>query len=216
MVNAGAVRGHSELEAFVGLPYRLHRGSTVWSPPLRRDVRALLDPARNPFFDHAERELFLARLGGRVVGRIAAISDRLHDETHGDRVGFFGFFESVDDPAVARALFDAANDWLRARQRDTLRGPVSPSINDEAGLLVDGFETPSVLMMPHNPRYYPALVERGLPQGQGPPGLPEHRHSAAAAPRRGDGRRPAALRGDVPHQRAHADGLRGLQDLPHI
>ena len=76
-----------------------------------------------------------------------------------DRVGFFGFFESVDDPAVAGALFDAAAAWLRARGRDTLRGPLNPSINDEAGLLVDGFDTPSVLMMPHNPRYYPALVE---------------------------------------------------------
>jgi GNAT superfamily N-acetyltransferase len=156
---AAPVRGRSDLEAFVELPYRLHRGLPGWTPLLRRDVRATLDPARNPFFDHAERELFLARRGGRVVGRIAAIHDRLHNETHRDRVGTFGFFESVDDPGVAGALFDAAAAWLRGRQRDTLRGPLSPSINDEAGLLVDGFDTPSVLMMPHNPRYYPALVE---------------------------------------------------------
>ena len=156
---AARVRGRSDLEAFVALPYTLHRGLAGWTPLLRRDVRTTLDPARNPFFDHAERELFLARRDGRVVGRIAAIHDRLHDETHGGRVGFFGFFESVDDPAVACALFDAAAGWLRRRQRDTLRGPLNPSINDEAGLLVDGFETPSVLMMPHNPRYYPALVE---------------------------------------------------------
>ncbi|HSD66393.1 MAG TPA: N-acetyltransferase [Vicinamibacteria bacterium] len=153
------VRGRSDLEAFVALPYALHRGLPGWTPLLRRDVRAVLDPARNPFFDHADRQLFLARRGGRVVGRVAAIHDRLHDQTHGDRVGFFGFFESVDDPAVARPLFDAAAEWLRGRQRDTLRGPLNPSINDEAGLLVDGFDTPSVLMMPHNPPYYPALVE---------------------------------------------------------
>jgi GNAT superfamily N-acetyltransferase len=153
------VRGRSDLEAFVALPYDLHRRLPGWTPLLRRDVRAVLDPARNPFFGHAERQLFLARRGGRVVGRVAAIHDRLHDETHGDRVGFFGFFESIDDPGVAGALFDAAAEWLRGRQSDTLRGPVSPSINDEAGLLVEGFETPSVLMMPHNPRYYPALVE---------------------------------------------------------
>src|SRR5512145_1542051 len=125
------VRGRSDLEAFVAFPYELHRGLAGWTPLLRRDVRTTLDPARNPFFDHAERELFLARRGGRVVGRIAAIHDRLHDETHGDRVGFFGFFESVDDPTVAGGLFDAAAGWLRARQRDTLRGPLSPSINDE-------------------------------------------------------------------------------------
>jgi GNAT superfamily N-acetyltransferase len=155
----GTVRGRADLAAFVALPYHLHRGLPGWTPLLRRDVRAVLDPARNPFFGHAERELFLARRGGRVVGRIAAIHDRLHNETHGDRVGIFGFLESVDDPAVAGALFDAAAVWLRGRQRDTLRGPLSPSINDEAGLLVDGFETPSVLMMPHNPPYYPALVE---------------------------------------------------------
>lgn len=153
------VRGRSDLAAFVALPYELHRTLPGWTPPLRRDVRASLDPARNPFFDHAERQLFLARRGGRVVGRVAAVHDRLHDEVHRDRVGFFGFFESVDDPGVAGALLDAAAAWLRGRGRDTLRGPVSPSINDEAGLLVDGFETPSVLMMPHNPRYYPALVE---------------------------------------------------------
>jgi len=153
------VRGRADLESFVALPYRLHRRLPGWTPLLRRDVRATLDPARNPFFDHAGRELFLARRGGQVVGRIAAIHDRLHNETHGDRVGVFGFFESVDDHGVAGALFDAASAWLHERQRDTLRGPLSPSINDEAGLLVDGFETPSVLMMPHNPRYYPALVE---------------------------------------------------------
>jgi GNAT superfamily N-acetyltransferase len=153
------VRGRSDLEEFVALPYRLHRRLPGWTPLLRRDVRAVLDPARNPFFDHAERELFLARRGGAVVGRVAAIHDRLHNETHADQVGFFGFFETIDDPDVAGALFDAAAAWLRERGRDALRGPLNPSINDEAGLLVDGFETPSVLMMPHNPRYYPALVE---------------------------------------------------------
>ena len=153
------VRGRSDLEAFVALPYRLHRGLPGWTPLLRRDVRTVLDPARNPFFDHAERQLFLARRRGRVVGRVAAIHDRLHNETHADHAGFFGFFETVDDPDVAGALFDAAAAWLRGRGRETLRGPLNPSINDEAGLLVDGFETPSVLMMPHNPRYYPALVE---------------------------------------------------------
>ena len=155
----GTARGHRGREAFVALPYELHRDLPGWTPPLRRDARAVLDPARNPFYDHAERELFLARRGGRVVGRIAAIHDRLHEATHRDRVGFFGFFESVDDPAVAIALIEAAAGWARGRGRDTLRGPVNPSINDEAGLLVDGFDTPSVLMMPHNPCHYPALLE---------------------------------------------------------
>ena len=152
-------RGRSDTAAFVGLPYELHPRDPGWTPMLRRDARALVDPARNPFYAHADRELFLARLDGRVVGRIAAIHDRLHNETHADRVGFFGFFETIDDPTVSGALFAAAEAWLRARGRDTLRGPVNPSMNDEAGLLVDGFSTPSVLMMPHNPPYYPVLVE---------------------------------------------------------
>jgi GNAT superfamily N-acetyltransferase len=153
------VGGRSDLDAFIALPYRLHRHDPGWTPMLRRDVRALLDPARNPFFEHAEAQLFLARSGGRVVGRIAAIQDRLHNETRADRVGFFGFFESEDAAAVAGTLFSAAAEWLRARGSDAMRGPVNPSMNDEAGLLVDGFDTPSVLMMPHNPRRYPALFE---------------------------------------------------------
>jgi GNAT superfamily N-acetyltransferase len=152
-------RGRRDRAAFVALPYELHRALPGWTPMFRRDARAVLDPERNPFFDHAERELFLARRERRVVGRIAAIHDRLHRETHRDRVGFFGFFECVNDPEVAQALLDAAAGWLDGRGCEALRGPFNPSINDEAGLLVDGFDTPSVLMMPHTPPYYPALVE---------------------------------------------------------
>jgi GNAT superfamily N-acetyltransferase len=122
-------------------------------------VAALLSRTRNPFFEHAEAEYFLAERDGEVVGRVAAISNRLHNETHGDRVGFFGFFETVDDQAVADALLVAAADWCGTHGHDTLRGPTSFSVNDECGLLVDGFETPPTLMMPHNPRYYVHLLE---------------------------------------------------------
>ncbi|HEY4648340.1 MAG TPA: hypothetical protein VIG95_04500 [Gemmatimonadales bacterium] len=124
-------------------------------------MEALLSRSKNPFFEHADAEYFLAERDGAVVGRIAAISNRLHNETHGDRVGFFGFFECIDDQAVADALFQAAGDWCRALGHDTLRGPASFSVNDECGLLVDGFDTPPTLMMPHNPRYYISLIERG-------------------------------------------------------
>ncbi len=127
---------------------------------MRRDVHTLLSRSKNPFFEHAEAEYFLAERGAEVVGRIAAISNRLHNETHGDRVGFFGFFEAVNDQAVADALFAAAADWCRARGHDVLRGPASFSVNDECGLLVEGFEAPPTLMMPHNPRYYVELLER--------------------------------------------------------
>jgi GNAT superfamily N-acetyltransferase len=127
---------------------------------LRRDVAALLSRTKNPFFEHAEAEYFVADRGSDVVGRIAAISNRLHNETHGDRVGFFGFFESVDDQEVADALFETAAAWCRERSHDVLRGPTSFSVNDECGLLVQGFETPPALMMPYNPAYYIGLLER--------------------------------------------------------
>ena len=156
---ASAVRGARDLSAFVAFPYRLHRGDPLWTPPLRRDVRAALSRRRNPFFAHAEAEYFLARRGGRVHGRIAAIHNRAHNDFHRDRTGFFGFFDCEDDPDTARVLFDAASAWLRARGLDRMRGPASFSTNDEAGLLVDGFQTAPVLMMPHNPPYYVALVE---------------------------------------------------------
>jgi GNAT superfamily N-acetyltransferase len=127
---------------------------------LRRDLKTLLSPSKNPFFEHGEAEYFTAERNGEVVGRIAAISNWLHNETHGDGVGFFGFFESIDDQSVANALFQAATEWCRSRRHDLLRGPASFSVNDECGLLVDGFDTPPTLMMPHNPRYYIRLLEQ--------------------------------------------------------
>lgn len=122
-------------------------------------MKKLLDRDANPFFAHGEAEYFLAERDGEVVGRIAAISNRLHNELHGDRIAFFGFFEAINDFPVARALCQAAAEWARARGFDTLRGPMSFSVNDECGLLVDGFDTPNTLMMPHNPPYYLPLLE---------------------------------------------------------
>jgi GNAT superfamily N-acetyltransferase len=146
------------LARFIALPYELHRGDPGWAPPLRRDVRALLSP-RNPFFDHGEAAHFLAERGGRAVGRITAIHNRAHNAFHRDATGFFGFFEAADDPEVARALFDRASEWIAARGLEVLRGPVSFSTNDEAGLLVEGFDTPAALLMPHHPPYFRRLVE---------------------------------------------------------
>jgi len=148
------------LARFIAFPYDHYRGDPLWAPQLRMDVATLLSPRKNPFFRHADARYFLARSGGRVVGRIAAIKNDAHTELHGDRVGFYGFFESLDDQAVATVLFDAAAGWLRSQRLDTMRGPMSPSINDECGLLVEGFDTPPTVMMPHNPRYYVPLHTR--------------------------------------------------------
>ncbi len=122
-------------------------------------MKKLLDRQKNPFFAHAEAEYFLAERGGEVVGRIAAIHNQLHNDVHHDLVGFFGFFECINDFTVAAPLLDAASAWVASKGLDTMRGPASFSVNDECGLLIDGFDTPNTLMMPHNPPYYLTLLE---------------------------------------------------------
>ena len=159
-VSIRPVRTRRELKRFVKVPFRLHRDSEQWVPPLVFERMQFLDRKKNPWFEHGEAEYFLAERQGEVVGRVAAISNRLHNETHGDRVGFFGFFETVDDQALADALLQTAAEWCRGKGHDVLRGPASFSVNDECGVLVDGFDTPPTLMMPHNPRYYVTLLER--------------------------------------------------------
>jgi GNAT superfamily N-acetyltransferase len=145
------------LERFIGFPYDHYRGDPIWVPQLRMDVRTLLTPGKNPFFQHAEAQYFLAVRDGRAVGRIAAIKNDAHTREHGDRVGFYGFFEAVNEQPVANALFDAAGRWLAEKGFQVMRGPMSPSVNDECGLLVEGFDTPPTIMMPHNPAYYVPL-----------------------------------------------------------
>ena len=156
--------GHrGDRNAFLDLPYRLYRGHPVWVPPLRLADRDLMNPKKNPFFEHAEVQHFLARRGERVVGRIAAIENRLHNEIHGDRVGFFGFFDVEPDAEAARGLVDAARGWLEARGLGPMRGPASYSMNDTCGLLVDGFEESPRILMPYNrPDYESLLLDAGL------------------------------------------------------
>jgi GNAT superfamily N-acetyltransferase len=151
-------RSKRDLHRFFDVADRIYRGDPNWVPPLRDDV-AKVFADKNPFFRHAEMQLFVARRENEDVGRIAAILDRNHNEFHGEKTGFFGFFESENDRAVSDALLDAAADWARRRGMEVLRGPANPSLNDEAGLLVEGFDTPPVLMMTYNPRYYATLLE---------------------------------------------------------
>lgn len=154
------VAGRGELDRFISLPWRLYSGDPFWIPPLKSQVRALLDP-RHAFYQGgaAERELFLAWRGSRVAGRIVAILNRAHNSFHQDRWGFFGFFECEDDPAAAAALVEAAAQWVRGQGCDTLVGPVNPSTNYECGLLVRGFDAFPRVMMPYNPPRYAELLE---------------------------------------------------------
>ncbi len=156
------VTGRRLRSRFIDFPYDFYpERFPHWVPPLRRDVKATLDPSSNAFFEHGKMQLFLAEdASGAAVGRIAGIVNGMHLETHEDATGFFGFFECVDDYAVAEALLDAATDWLRDQELQRVRGPANPSLNDTAGLLVDGFDrTPSVLM-PYNPPYHEDFLER--------------------------------------------------------
>jgi hypothetical protein len=152
------VSGRRDLRRFVDYAYERNADDLHWVPPLRMSERERLMPAKNPFFAHAEVAPLLAWRGDRVVGRIAAIDDRLHNQTHGDNVAMFGFFEAEDSDA-ALALLAEVERWARARGRAAVRGPVNPSLNESAGLLIDGFDTDPMLLMPHNPREYTSHIE---------------------------------------------------------
>jgi len=157
-IDVAPERGRADRKTFLDFPYRLYRGHPTWVPPVRMADAKIMDQKKNPFFAHAEAEHFLARRDGRVVGRIAACVNRLHNEVHGDRVGFFGWFDVEPDPEAATALVAAARVWVGARGMTSLRGPVCYSTNDVCGVLIEGFEQPPMLMMPWNRPDYDALL----------------------------------------------------------
>ncbi|MPZ50076.1 MAG: hypothetical protein GEU75_12400 [Dehalococcoidia bacterium] len=150
----------ADRERFLRLPWRLYRDDPVWVPNLLMLQRDLISEKKNPFFDHGEARLFLAWRDGEAAGRISAQIDRRHNEHHGERTGFFGFFESIDDASVASSLLDAAANWLRERGMDTIQGPFSFSIDQEVGMLVEGFEHPPMIDTTHALPYYGGLLEQ--------------------------------------------------------
>jgi len=153
------VASRQERDQFIKFPWSIYRNSPQWVPPLLMDRRKLMDRTKNPFYAHAEAEFFLARREGKIVGRIGAIVNHNHNKEHNDTIGFFGFYESINDRDVAKALFDKACAWLKERRMTAMRGPASPSVNDEYGLLIEGFDQPQVVLMPYNPPYYAELFE---------------------------------------------------------
>src|SRR5262249_8526996 len=157
-VEVRPVQSRADRRRFINDPYDRHRGDPHWIPPLRLGEYERLNPAKNPFLAHADLQLFLAWRDGRVAGRIAAIDDRLHTETHRDNTAMFGFFEAADAETAA-ALLAAVERWAAARGRSQVRGPINPSLNDSCGLLIDGFDTDPMLLMPHNPPTYAAFIE---------------------------------------------------------
>ncbi|NWF50764.1 MAG: hypothetical protein HXY49_09505 [Ignavibacteriaceae bacterium] len=158
-IEISVVKSDKELMQFIKMQWSIYKDYKHWVPPLIMDRKKLLSKTKNPFFKHAEAEYFLAKKDGRIVGRIAAIKNNLHNSTHNDKVGFFGFFESINDQQVANMLLDSAKSWLLLKGCDKMRGPANPSSNDEYGLLVDGFDDEPRLLMTYNPQYYIQLCE---------------------------------------------------------
>ncbi|HEX5724887.1 MAG TPA: hypothetical protein VFX98_05445 [Longimicrobiaceae bacterium] len=146
------------LRPFIDLVWKVNARDPNWVPPLRISLKTLLDRNKHPFHRHADVAYFLAERGGEPVGRISAHVNHLYNEYHGEKTGFFGFFECVDDAEVAGALVETAAEWLRARGQERMRGPMNFSTNEEMGVLVDGFDTPPNIMMTHNPPYYDRLL----------------------------------------------------------
>lgn len=157
-VGITAVRTRRDWRTFFDIAEWIHRRDLAWIPPLRFERRRQWS-GRNPFFDHARARAWLAWQQGRPVGCISAQLDELHEQTWGERVGYFGQLEGIDDPAVFRALLDAAADWLAGEGVTRMRGPYDLSVNQTCGLLVDGFEFPPVVMMGHAQPYYGPHVE---------------------------------------------------------
>jgi len=154
------VTGKQDFQLFIKFPWQIYKGNPNWVPPLLFEVKEKLNKKKNPFFEHAEMDLFLARRNSQVVGRVAAIIDHRHNECHKEKVVFFGLYESINDYEVARALLEKVIMWGKARGMEILRGPMNLSMNDECAFLLEGFDQPPVIMMPYNPPYYLELMER--------------------------------------------------------
>ncbi len=154
------VRSLADRRQFVNLPFRLHATGTPWIPPLKLERYFFLTPRFNAFFKHGEAELFLAWRGDRAVGRISAQVDRHFNEFHDNVWGMFGFLELEEDAEALDALLGAAATWLRSRGRDRMVGPMDFTMNDEAGVLIEGFDREPMVRQPWQPAYYARLLEQ--------------------------------------------------------
>ncbi|MDD4156048.1 MAG: hypothetical protein WC234_06290 [Endomicrobiaceae bacterium] len=153
------VKDNKQLLEFVKFPFHLYNDNNLWVPPLVSDQLALFNK-KNPFFEHSKAQLFYVTKGNKIVGRISAHTNKMHNNFHQDKKGFFGFFETINNIEVATLLLDNAIKWLKEQGCDVVSGPYNFTTNDECGLLVEGFETSPFVMMPHNFEYYQELMEK--------------------------------------------------------
>ncbi|HAX61228.1 MAG TPA: N-acetyltransferase [Elusimicrobia bacterium] len=151
-----------KLDEFVKFPFQLYKNTPYekfWVPPLISETKKLFSN-KNPFWKHAKIKIFLAQDNDKIVGRCAAIIDKNHIKVHNEKCGFFGFFDCINDVAVAKSLLDEAGKFLKSEGMEIIKGPANPSANDEYGLLIDGFDSLPVIMMTYNPPYYIDLIEK--------------------------------------------------------
>ncbi|MGL4611299.1 MAG: GNAT family N-acetyltransferase [Trueperaceae bacterium] len=159
MTTLRKVSTKSDLKAFIDYPYKKYANDPLWVPPLHLDEWDKFNPKKNPFYEHARMELFLAERDGKVVGRVAAIDNDAHNDVYkGDNLAFFGFFEAQDQ-AIATALFHAVETYAKSLGRSHVRGPVNPSMDDGAGFQLNAYDTTPYLMMIQNPPEYPGFAE---------------------------------------------------------
>lgn len=158
-VEVREVMGRRDWNDFLRLPWQIYAHDPVWAPPLLAERRLFVDRSKHPFFQHGTAAFYVARRQNRVVGRICVSDDPRYNARHGVNQGCVGLFECIDDEETAHALFDAAAEWLRKRDRDQLVGPIDYSTNYTCGLLIDGFDTPPRVMMNHHHPYYQSLWE---------------------------------------------------------
>lgn len=154
------VETKKDLLDFIKLPWKIYKDKVNWVPPLISGKKAFFNPEVNPFYKHAEVVLFLAEKKGEIGGRIAGIVNHKHIETHEEKAGFFGFFETIQDFEVAKVLLDQVKSWLKSRGMEIMRGPMNFSVNDEVGFLLEGFDSPPCFMMTYNPGYYLEFMEK--------------------------------------------------------
>lgn len=160
MIRIVPVDSKSQLKAFIDFPHDLYKDDPNYVPEIFIAQRDILTPGKHPFHEHSSMQLFLAYDGETIKGRIAAVLNNNHNKFNNTKDGFFGFFDSVNDLTVAKALFEAAEQWLRPKGLHKMIGPANPSTNETVGVLVDGFDKPPVAMMTYNQAYYINLYEQ--------------------------------------------------------
>ncbi|MEW6040328.1 MAG: hypothetical protein AB1633_02290 [Elusimicrobiota bacterium] len=159
-VEVFSVKNESDLKSFIKFPWEIYKNDKYWVPPLTSEMYTLLDREKNPFWKHADRELFLARKNGKITGRVAAVIDNNYVSFQEKNTGFFSFFESEDDVETAHSMLNTVSNWLKKNKMAEAIGPTAPSTNDEMGFLLDGYDSSPFLMMPYNPPYYHTLIEK--------------------------------------------------------